>query len=307
MTGWGDWVDEYYTLYPDGVAVRAITISSSRLDQWHEFQEAIVLNQPSTRPEDNIALAAITLANLDGQSIDYLWTAEGAPPFGDLTGACIQVIHLNAKHRPFTIVPPEGAAITPYRGHAPNSHFNCWDHWPVSMDKNWTRVVKGFDRPSHTSLSHVTWPAWRETETSSTRLLLNGMTEKAARDLVPLARSWLHPPRLELLEGKAAGAENIGYDPAQRAYVLTMRKPGMPARLTFRVNATKESPLINPAIVVKGWGCFGAALAINGKAIEKGEGFRLGHCPGFDSQDLILWIKGQMSSLVEFTVIPNDS
>ena len=26
MTGWGDWVDEYYYIYPDGVAVRHFAI-----------------------------------------------------------------------------------------------------------------------------------------------------------------------------------------------------------------------------------------------------------------------------------------
>lgn len=29
LTGWGDWIDEYYTVYPDGTCARKITARSS--------------------------------------------------------------------------------------------------------------------------------------------------------------------------------------------------------------------------------------------------------------------------------------
>ncbi len=33
-TGWGDWVDEYYTVYPDATCVRKITLHTTRPDLW---------------------------------------------------------------------------------------------------------------------------------------------------------------------------------------------------------------------------------------------------------------------------------
>ena len=72
LTGWFDWADEYWTVYPDGVAVRKSVLWSSHLDGVrpgdkvgrapHEFQESIVLNGPGQWPEDNIHYVALTLA-----------------------------------------------------------------------------------------------------------------------------------------------------------------------------------------------------------------------------------------------------
>ena len=61
MTGWFDWADEYWTVYPDGVAVRKQMLWSSHLDDGpHEWQETIVINGPGQRPEVYIENGALT-------------------------------------------------------------------------------------------------------------------------------------------------------------------------------------------------------------------------------------------------------
>jgi len=35
-TGWGDWIDEYYTIYPDTVSVRKATLYTSEPDKFNE-------------------------------------------------------------------------------------------------------------------------------------------------------------------------------------------------------------------------------------------------------------------------------
>jgi len=60
LTGWGDWVEEYYTVYPDGTCVRKIKVWSSSprvnpdegsgLENFRQFHEAIIINPPGTRP-----------------------------------------------------------------------------------------------------------------------------------------------------------------------------------------------------------------------------------------------------------------
>jgi len=68
--GGSDWADEYYTVYPDGVAGRKQVLHhSDRVqppDMWHEWQETIIVNGPGTRPEDNVQNDALTLANMSG-------------------------------------------------------------------------------------------------------------------------------------------------------------------------------------------------------------------------------------------------
>ena len=72
-TGWTDWADEYWTVYPDGVAVRKQVLWSSALDATHEWQESIILNAPGQMPEDNIEADALTLENMAGKTATYHW------------------------------------------------------------------------------------------------------------------------------------------------------------------------------------------------------------------------------------------
>lgn len=292
MTGWGDWADEYYTLYPDGAGVREIVLWSTRLSHWHEFQEAIVINQPGTRPEDNIEQAAVSLANLKGESRTYSWTEEGAPSFEQPEDACIQLIQLKAQYRPFVIVPPQGARITPYRGHAPGSIFNCWNHWPLSQDKSWTRVAEEFRLPSHTSLSHIVWPPYRKTEKCIVKLLLHGVTDGSVADLAPLARSWASAPAIRLKDKAKAGVYSLkGYDPAQRAYVVQCRDPGSPLKLECTLECSINSPVVNPAFVLEGWNEPGCAVELNGISLKEGKRFRVGERRTPEGMDCIVWIQ----------------
>ncbi len=308
-TGWNDWADEYYTIYPDGIGVRKIILWSSRLDMWLEFQEAIVINQPGTRPDDAIDLGAVTIANLQGESKTYFWTEEGTPGFQDKPlNSCIERINLKAAHQPFIIVPPEVASITSFGGSAPGSHFNCWDHWPVSQDASLCRVVENFDRPSHSSLSWVVTPrdpanmGWKDyeiTNQSITKLLLHGMTDKSMMELAQLGRSWLQAPCPKLI---GEGFISNGFDPSEKAYMFSRRKDNPSSPLKFTIEATMDSPLYNPAFLVKNWGDKDFTCKLNGNLIEKGKEVRASLNKQLDGIDLIVWLKYGSTKAVEFEI-----
>lgn len=173
-SGWGEWADEYYFVYPDGVSTRHQTLWTDRLS--HEWQETIVLNQPGTRPEDNIELAAMTLA-----------------------------------------------------------------------------------------------------------------------------RSWNNPPGLRV---SGSGFVSRGYDKRQRAYVLERNGRGSAAALHCDLAASKQSPLINPAFVVRGWGSAGALLKLNGKTVEQGRSFRLGLRKNMEGDDLVIWLKMTAQGSVKLDFLP---
>ena len=308
VTNWGDWVDEFYTIYPDGIGIRKAILHTSAPQAWAQWQEAIVVNQPHTKPEDNIELTAVTAANLKGQYRQYRWTEIGAPEFTDQPeGVCIQMVNLKAAHKPFLIVDPQGAAIEPYRGRASASWFTAWDHWPVSQDKSSTRVVTTFDKPSSTSLSHMLWRHYARQGQSDTKIMMQGLTEKDVTQLVPLAKSWLHPPKLNL-KNRLPGTAfiNHGYDKTQRAYVLSCKKRGKPSKLQFTLAADADSPVVNPAFVIKNWGQDPPALKINGENIKRGKSFRFGHRHTLEGSDLIVWLKKETLEPVVFTFTHKD-
>lgn len=312
LTGWSDWVDEYYTIYPNGIGVRKITVYTTRPDLWTEWQESIVVNQPGTTPEDNIELGAVTLANMKGESKTHYWTKDGGPDFGQPEGANILKINLKAKHKPFAIVAPaeeDGILITPYKGHAPTSHFNFWDHWPVSQVASDGRVATSVDRPSHSSLCHIgltgmataTWKHYAMGENWRTKIMLHGMTDKPAADLVPLANSWLQPPELKI---SGRNYDSKGYDPTQLAHVIASNDPGKGSELSFELAASKDSPVINPAFVIKGWGKAEATLKMNGKTIASGKNFRFGGRWSPEGTDLVVWIKTESTKPIKISLSP---
>jgi hypothetical protein len=307
VTGWSDWVDEVYTLYPFGVGVRKITVQTNRPDLWMEFQEAIVINQPGTMPEDNIEAGAISLANMAGQSKTYYWTEQGGPEFEEgPEHASIFKVNLKAAQSPFALVAPpeeEGNLITSYLGHAPTSIFNFWDHWPVSQDASDGRVATSAIRPSHSSLGHIglpgnadmEWIPYEAGKRKQTKIMLHGMTDKAAEALVPLAKSWLNPPQLTV---RSNGFSSAGYDPTQAAYVIENNQDKAIDSLSFTLSGNTESPIINPAIVIRDWCAENFELKINGKRMEEGSNYFVGFPVTVIDKEMVVWMEYQTETKV---------
>ena len=81
ITGYGDWADEYFTIYPDGMTVRHwVYYTSTFGEDYLQFQEVILHNQPGESSDGNVDLAALTLANMDGETHTYSWV-DGVPPY----------------------------------------------------------------------------------------------------------------------------------------------------------------------------------------------------------------------------------
>ena len=297
-TNWGDWADEIYVIYPDAVAIRKATLHTSALNEWIECQESIVVNQPGTFPEDNINNDAVTLLNLKGEGKTYTWTDEGEPGLKDPPqGFCIQKVNLKSEYKPFTIVNPEEVTIDSYGGHAPGSHFNFWNHWPVSLTKSDTRAAQSAIRPSHSSLSHIQWKAYKEDNDSRTWIMMHGMTDSGNEKLVSLAKSWIHPPQLRITHGDF---KIEGYDPSQRAYVIS--STGIPGKSSLEIEliSGEESPIINPAFLIKNWNKKEISLKIDSKSIERGKDFRYSQISTPDGFDQIIWLK--LKSLKNVTI-----
>jgi hypothetical protein len=299
----GEWADEYYFIYPDGVSTRHQNLWTGHLS--HEWQETIVLNQPGTRPEDNIELAAMTLANLKGEHETYSW--EKGPPaaFSRPENPNIQITNLKSRFRPFIIFEP-GPAIRPFRSaiRPEMSHFPWWNHWPVAQLPNDGRRAMGPDRPSHSSLSQSIEESGvihRAPDGTYSAVTLIGMTDRPIADLVPLARSWNNPPELTVSN---PGFVNRGYEKRQRAYLLERNGSAPAAELSFALAADQDSPLVNPAFVVSGWGSAGALLKVNGISVARGKDFRLGHRKSLEGVDLVVWIVMSASKPVNLEIIP---
>lgn len=296
VSGRGDWTNETYYIYPDMVAVREDILLSNAPRAEHEWQESMVVPGPGQAPEDLLEYAALTLGNDNGEFHTYSWehkTPPHLPP--DPKNPNIQLVNMKSTYRPFSILRPEDEpSIDVYSGEIRRevSVFPWWNHWPTAQkptDGRWSQFA---DRPSHSSLSHWFWNHYGMTDRSMTKLMLTGMTDRSAEELLPLAKSWYNAPAINGLEA--------AYDQAQRAYVL---KPVAGAKsLEFTIAASSDSPVLNPAFVIPDWIAQNIALTVGGKDVPRGKDFRYGVSRRIDGADLVIWFKHEATEAVKVQI-----
>lgn len=303
-TGWFDWVDEYYYLYPDAVATRAATLHSTEVNAFADWQESIVVHQAGRKPEDNIESTAVSIGNLKGETRDYFWpeTSKKTSLDGLPDQCCIQVVNLKSPLRPFIVIPPDpGVEVGLFDKHGTHSIFRQWDHWPVSQDKNWGREAVDDSKPSHTSLTW--WKGWNPVASSGqskTLVMLHGMTDQRPDDLVPLAKSWLQPARVSV-SGEDAAFD--GYDRTQRAYVFTLRNPAKNPQLAFDIHAGPDTPLRHLVFLIRNWTAAEAMVTFEGTS-QKITNIRQSVEYGPEQNSLVLWVPADIAAPVRVTVKP---
>lgn len=302
-TGWGEWADEYYYIYPDGVSTRFQILWTDFLS--HEWQETIVINQPGTTPDDNIDLKAMTLANMTGQYKTYSWDSGPPESFPEPADINIQMVNLKSEYKPFIIFEPY-PKIKPFKGSVrpEYSHFPWWNHWPVAQLPNDGRMAFGPDRPSHSSLSQAVEGSkviHKNDDGTYSVVTLIGLANKPASDLAPLARSWNFPAKAgNIVNGKG----EIRYDKTQRAYIIPDQGNELKSEFEFTLNASDSSPVINPAFIFKDWGSKEIILEINGKRINRGDSFRYGYVKRQEDTDLIVWVMVEAFNPLTIRILP---
>jgi hypothetical protein len=283
-TGFGEWGNEYYYIYPDGVTVRKV------LPGRGGWQETIFLNEPGTRPEDNVELEACRLLNMEGENKSYTWE-HGYPTF-DLDDAVIQLVNFKSEYKPYIIFREGGGfEVFNLEVRPEYSHFPWWNHWPVAQIISDGRSASAPDRAAHSSLS------WGNPNGEAA---LYGMTNQDPASLVELAKSWNRPPKMEVL-GK--GIIHGAYDYTERAYILDMQDQEAAIELEF--NASDNNPLFNLALVVNNWGGQEVSLSLNGKNIALGKDFRTGIEYDVEgNMKLIVWIRHKAQNKTSVRLSP---
>ncbi|HUT30486.1 MAG TPA: LamG domain-containing protein [Sedimentisphaerales bacterium] len=305
VTDWGTWADEYYYIYPDGIATRNFFVHGM---SGFSVTEPTVLNNPGQKAEDNISLDAVTLANMEGQTRTYnwdTWPGNEQGRFKDpIPNANVCIVNLKSSFKPCYVYEPR-SRITPY-GWQPEvrpeySHFPTWNHWPVSQAPSDGRYALVPDRVSSSAITSPRVPEPRTHEGSITRTgrFIMGLSDKPIEYMVKVAHSWLEPPEIKIV-GDAFVCD--GYSRDQRAFLLT-KNASEKTNLEFELAAGEKSPVVNPAFVISSWGEDDAALKVNGKDVKRGRSFRLGHRSSLEGTDLIVWIKYESKEPVRISLL----
>jgi hypothetical protein len=342
-TGWGDWVDEYYTIYPDGSCIRKITCwsSVSYSEGWGEgfdtsqgvlfrqYDESIIFFQAGTKPEDSLNLAALTVANLKGENKTFVWDKGAPEPLGMPENSCIKIINVKAKYKPYSIFEPNNVVMNLFgefwgQKHAPDTNFQCWGHWPVSSKEDMQHFLGVFKdmHLKNTPESQAGEKLFkllscdRPTHTSVAYTFWDPY-EKTDHSFTKIFLNGLsNKPLAETvslakswinppeLKVLSEGLTGKGFDKTQKAYILACEKSNRPSKLKMKLAASKENPIFNPAFVIQNWGESHAKLRIDGKDIKQGKDFKIGHNRRLEGTDLIIWIKKESEKPLKLEMIP---
>ena len=264
-TGWGDWADWYYFIYPDGIAAKQMHLWTDG-ERNHEWQESMVIMSPEQHPHNVIERnGTITMIAENGELERYDWITAPPKSLTRPEKKNIQIINLKGEYDPVTIV-TDIPRLRIYSGEITSyAVFANWNHWPIAQMPSDGRYSSYPDRTSHTSLTNLQFPVYREGKAGYKpfyeKILLEGMLNKSNEDLVSLSKSWTHTPELTDLKG-AEGR----YAPEQRAYVLKV----LNIPVTFKVNASIDNPIHNLCFVMKGWNSKDEARIVADGKVKQG-------------------------------------
>jgi hypothetical protein len=294
--GWGVWTDEYLTIYPDGVGVRTVDVHGD-MDYYYDpeglgigFHDTQFLSGAGSYPEDNINPQSLTVLSHKDEISELDWSTEH--PEGEFDAQVIW-INLKSDYKVFEVFPP-GTRLNVWAGgeNTSYSRYSAWNHYPVTQAPCDGRFCVAPDRISHSALG----AADNLTETGS--MLLYGFTNKKAESLIPLARSWNHPPKVK----KLTGAGSYEYRKEERAYKLQARED----QLSFELEASDKSPIHNPCFVIDGWDQK-ADVLINGERVNNEDTIRQGLVRGTDGQlYLVIWILTRSEESMSFALTKRD-
>jgi hypothetical protein len=309
-TGWADCVDDYYTIYPDTVCARRTVLWSSMPAENHSYAQDNSVIQPGFMPWDVYEKQPMSVANLAGQEIIQTM-GQGRNPPKDPTfkePAVIQRHNFKSRWKPFMIAPPKEVFSGVWTNKAQWPWFlPCWHHWPtaqlIDSDGSITFVENG--RPKSSCLT-MGWGYGKAkgdaiilTPNSLTRFTLTGMTDGSTASLVPLARSYHHPPTVSI---RSDGFQSEGFSVAEKAFILNRAAGSATAELDISIAASADSPLVNPAFVVGNWGGGDVAVSLDGKSTPIGDTCRVGFRETPTGRDLILWMKMTAESPAQITL-----
>jgi hypothetical protein len=303
----GEWVDEFWTAYPDGVVVRKQVLWSDFLpikdQKFYQFQETIFFNQPGTKPQDNVDYEAITFSDSEGHKASYSWENGAPAKFDTPQYKTIQIVNTKSKYKPYGIYYPNRITFPFNFGWVKDySTFPCWNHWPISQVASDGRNTVAPDKVSHTSLTQVNcdYQLFEKCPDNSVRVRsIMGMTTQPIDSLLHLARSWNFPAEIKL---NSLNFKMNGYDQYQRCYTFE-NTTNTKQVLEFDVLGTNKSPIVNLACVIKNWRSSTATIEINGKKAIQGIDYTLGFLSALDSDDLVVWINMKSFSVVKVKII----
>jgi len=287
-TGWACWVDEYYTIYPDGSAVRKVSWNKGSTGRALQLQESLPVTQPGQDNDDLMENDYVHVADYDYNTRAVSVDLQKQPPDWQ-KNYTVQQFNFKSKNKPYICFEPGNRMwIRKIDG--------GYNHFPLNQARCDGRWRKTLDRPSHTSSSPCSNPVIHEQGDRLSWNALYGMNSMNMTELVRFGRSWAYAPELSI----GSGFVSHGYDRSQRCYQIE-NLSGKSSQIKINLKGSKDSPVANPAFYIKNWNANGASIRVNGKVYPN---YKVGINRKLEGTDLVVFINISDVVPVNITILP---
>lgn len=298
--GWGIWTDEYWTIYPDGVAVRHQVVNNNTSATINcEMNQNEILHQPRQTTDDVLLDNAVIVANTDGNT--QTWYRSKKEPSNDLQGERnLQFTNLNSKTKQFEIG-EIGTWVQTFL--EKDVYWVGWNHYPVQLIPSDGTVIYQYDRPASTCPTTLHEVRRIIDKKTMEALDIYGLTNSSPDSLTRLNRSWNYAPKIK----DEIGCTSLGYMKSEKAYYFSKNAD----KMYFNIAATKEMPLENPSLVFKNWGKKNVkkiVVKINGRIMSDNAGLKKGIELDTDGIPmLVIWLKFSSEKSINMAIESNLS
>jgi hypothetical protein len=285
-----NYTDEYYTFYPDATAIRKVVYNNYKTKA-PDFQDIQYFTNPGETPLDVIGLNAVTVANIKGETYELAWKKLKKNPESWLKDATIQYLNSRSGWKAFVIYPSPGIGTWGFdeqSKYIDDPFAGPWNHWPVSLVPSDGRFAVATDRVTHFALGAG--------DAGEEDIVHYGFTKEDIGSLVPEARYWQNPPRILEL----SGGQFLGFRKEEKAFYFICEDRGS---ISFKINASKESPAVNPAFVLKNCPKNPTEVSVNGNKVEPGSTLRIGQEHDTNGDPMtIIWLNLQSEYPVDIRI-----
>lgn len=274
-----NYTDEYHTIYPDATGIRKVVYNNSTVEP-PGFQDVQWFSNPGETALDVLELNAETLANTKGETFEMVWEKPNKNPRSKLDDATIQYVNSKSDWKVYAIYPEPGIGTW---GNFEQSKYTDdpfagpWNHWPVSIVPSDGRFAVFHDRVTHFALGAG--------DSGPDHVVHYGFTNNEVKSLIPAAKYWQQAPEIK----DVTGGKTKGFSQAEKAYIM---KSDGSDQFGFTIDATRESPVVNPAFVI--YNCYSenVSVKVDGKLVPINKDCRVGQ--EYDTKGnpkMIIWMR----------------
>jgi hypothetical protein len=285
-----NWSDEYHTIYPDGTGIRKVVYNNATTEA-PGFQDIQFFTNPGETALDVVPLNAVTVGNIHGETDELIWEKPNRNPQTDLREATIQFLNIHADWKIYALYPEPGIGTWgsfEQSAYTDDPFAGPWNHWPVSVVPSDGRFAVATDRVTHFAVGAG--------DAGEEAIVHYGFTTEGIETLVDRTKYWQDAPEITDLKGAVA----LGFDRPEKAYHLRMKDGGS---LDFTIAASKDHPVVNPALVIKGSPATLPMVELNGKKMNPGKDLRIGHEQDVDGEtQTVVWIRMEETKAVKINI-----